>query len=68
VILKVCPLCGANLDPGETCDCESAEKGRPAATGTAHPRKELPSAVYQAMGKKSICGGYSNFHLKGALT
>lgn len=21
-----CPLCGANLDPGERCDCEEEEK------------------------------------------
>lgn len=35
-----CPRCGANLDPGEKCDCkEVTENGRerqgePAATGT----------------------------------
>lgn len=23
---KVCPRCGGNLDPGETCDCEEEEK------------------------------------------
>ena len=25
---KTCPYCGANLDPGEICDCE--EKGKDA--------------------------------------
>ena len=25
---KVCPNCGAHLDPGESCDCESEEKKR----------------------------------------
>ena len=23
---KTCPRCGANLDPGELCDCEQEEK------------------------------------------
>lgn len=23
---KTCPRCGANLDPGEPCDCEQEEK------------------------------------------
>ena len=22
-----CPYCGANLDPGESCDCEKTHKG-----------------------------------------
>lgn len=22
---KTCPLCGANLDPGEECDCDSVD-------------------------------------------
>lgn len=25
---RTCPRCGANLDPGERCDCEKAEKER----------------------------------------
>ena len=25
---KRCPLCGSNLDPGETCDCEKQEEER----------------------------------------
>ncbi|MBO5597609.1 MAG: hypothetical protein J5943_03265 [Oribacterium sp.] len=23
---KTCPFCGANLDPGETCDCQTEKK------------------------------------------
>lgn len=23
---KTCPYCGANLDPGEHCDCENIER------------------------------------------
>lgn len=22
---RICPLCGANLDPGEKCDCQKKE-------------------------------------------
>lgn len=25
---RECPLCGANLDPGETCDCEELRELR----------------------------------------
>lgn len=24
---NVCPYCGANLDPGERCDCQDCEEG-----------------------------------------
>ncbi len=27
---KTCPLCGASLDPGETCDCKDEENERKA--------------------------------------
>ncbi len=23
---RVCPVCGAHLDPGEVCDCQGAKK------------------------------------------
>jgi len=69
MIFKTCPLCGANLDPGETCDCRETERGRPAGTGTTS-NKELPSAVYQAAKKKSTCEDSSHFSYstKGAIT
>ncbi len=25
---NTCPICGANLDPGEHCDCEDAEQAK----------------------------------------
>lgn len=28
---RECPLCGAHLDAGETCDCREPERKRPAA-------------------------------------
>ncbi len=33
-----CPHCGANLDPGERCDCR--DKGK----GTAPPQQKRPQA------------------------
>lgn len=27
-IYRTCPHCGANLDPGETCDCASQAKSQ----------------------------------------
>lgn len=43
---RVCPLCGAALDPGERCDCEEEKKAAVSASnadsgkagyGTTHP-------------------------------
>ena len=56
MIYRTCPLCGANLDPGERCDCDvPTEKGRPAGTGTTQNMMMLPFAVYQAARQKSSC-------------
>ena len=33
-----CPYCGANLDPGERCDCERGEK----PSGKHHSEKAAP--------------------------
>ncbi len=29
---KVCPCCGAHLDPGEVCDCQDVEKALASAS------------------------------------
>lgn len=26
---RVCPICGASLDPGERCDCQDKEEAAP---------------------------------------
>lgn len=31
---KICPYCGAALDPGEKCDCRKEKAARPAGTET----------------------------------
>lgn len=42
---RVCPDCGAHLDPGERCDCksdcETKEKSRPAGTETAPDDEDM---------------------------
>lgn len=35
-----CPYCGANLDPGERCDCRDEEKELPGATNTEQLQAE----------------------------
>ena len=44
MIYRTCPLCGANLDPGERCDCEDiwmkVELPPHAEAGTQIERKE----------------------------
>lgn len=32
MIYKTCPHCGANLDPGESCDCQSKKIEPPCTT------------------------------------
>lgn len=38
---NVCPYCGANLDPGERCDCKEQQNERPK---TAEKEKEAKTA------------------------
>lgn len=40
---RACPKCGANLDPGEVCDCQNKETAPEAATSEAAKWKQ-PSA------------------------
>lgn len=41
---KTCPHCGANLDPGERCDCQDKEETAPGATNTGSGRVEKVKA------------------------
>ncbi len=43
---NVCPFCGANLDPGERCDCEKKEAATAATvtTSDAEKRQSLTAA------------------------
>ena len=66
MIYRQCPICGANLDPGERCDCRENEKGRPGDAGAAHGNKALPRAVYQSTGQKSSAILILNMAMKGA--
>lgn len=42
MIYRICPGCGAHLDPGERCDCQN-EKELPGATNTEQLRVEQKS-------------------------
>lgn len=37
---RICPLCGAALDPGEPCDCLDKEEAAPSATNTQSGKVE----------------------------
>lgn len=37
---KVCPHCGAHLDPGEVCDCRNKEKAPASAANTGEGRAD----------------------------
>lgn len=37
---RICPDCGAALDPGERCDCQDNEKAAPDATNTQSGKVE----------------------------
>ena len=43
---NTCPLCGANLDPGEKCDCEKIQQ--------AKREEQLPSIKSCSTKQKSI--------------
>lgn len=37
---RTCPNCGANLDPGERCDCQDKKEAAPGATNTQDGKAE----------------------------
>ena len=43
-----CPLCGANLDPGERCDCELSSETKQVLSVLS------PSKVFKDMADKAI--------------
>lgn len=43
MLYKICPQCGAYLDPDERCDCEQDKKNAPDRTGTPIERKIMKS-------------------------
>ena len=41
---NVCPKCGANLDPGEKCDCKDSRKTEKKAVKNVNKKKKARSA------------------------
>lgn len=47
---RTCPICKANLDPGERCSCEK----RPAVKRMDNPKDFVWTAEYQRMKQRLI--------------
>ena len=47
IYYRVCEYCGSNLDPGERCDCQSAQK----PVRSVFPAKSIK---YPIRGEKSL--------------
>lgn len=50
---RICPYCGAALDPGEKCDCGQKETARSAATETDGMRKTFAIDIIAYADKKA---------------
>lgn len=64
---RTCPYCGANLDPGEGCDCQK-EEAAPDATNIESGKVEsdLPdheSTSILSKNKEEIKHEYANGHI-----
>ena len=48
---KICPYCGAHLDPGEVCDCREKEKTPAGAANAGEGKVEqnLPGPDYNSL-------------------
>lgn len=50
---STCPLCGANLDPGEPCDCDKERKDREEFYKSVTRKKSRNGQLSFAFGKHS---------------
>ena len=44
VYFNICPICGANLDPGEPCDCQGKEEAASGRSRTESGAQECSHA------------------------
>jgi hypothetical protein len=49
---RICPLCGANLDPGEKCDCQEKEETASGGNDTESGKQNKPDAILASNGGK----------------
>lgn len=47
-----CPICGANNDPGEACDCRFETKKEAAPVRRERPQARTPNASLSTSGRK----------------
>ena len=57
MIFRTCSHCGANLDPGEVCDCRDKERAAQGATNTKdgeteHVDHAVSASIISEMGGK----------------
>ena len=51
MMYRICPLCGAALDPGERCDCQQCDLIRPYTTESTGGSPENTGEFPENMGK-----------------
>lgn len=49
---RTCPCCGANLDPGESCDCQEKENAALSGANTENGVDIKPDAILASDGGK----------------
>ena len=49
-----CPICGANLDPGEHCDCTTEQKGGDFVNDTQVNRDRYIEVIVELLKKANV--------------
>lgn len=55
---RLCPLCGARLDPGEPCDCTDEKEKKSAPPQSVRPQ-EINPAISLSQNKVAVKAGRS---------
>lgn len=64
MMYRVCPLCGAALDPGERCDCQRCERIRPHTTEKHRGKPRKHGGFPKNMGKSPEGGSNRENHVQ----
>ena len=55
---RTCPHCGANLDPGEVCDCRDKERAAQGAANTEDGKVEHVDHAVSTSDDTTVGGGF----------